>query len=110
VLWYVATWVVLSYWTIALIVGARRSSDRALRRSILLFGLALSTLVFSIAASTPFDQGSLPYVIINQGTALIGIYLIYRSVMSLSLLGRIEKDAGEDAKPVEIDTAPQRNF
>ena len=96
---------VLSYCTAALIVGARRSSDRALRKSILLFGVALSTLVFSLVATAPFDQGTLPYVIINQGTGLVGIYLIYRSVMSLSPLGRIKKDvdaitkSGESAVP-----------
>ncbi|MDA4123145.1 MAG: hypothetical protein OK456_08215 [Thaumarchaeota archaeon] len=45
---------ILGYATAALIVGARRSADRTLRRSILLLGLALSTLVFSIVVTTPF--------------------------------------------------------
>jgi hypothetical protein len=94
-----ATVGVLSYCTAAMIVGARRSSDRALRRSILLVGLALSTLVFSIAAASPFDQGSLLYVIINQGTGLVGISLIYKSVMSLSPLGRVEKELDVTSKP-----------
>jgi hypothetical protein len=106
VLWLVATAVVLSYCTIALIVGARRSSDRALRRSILLFGEALSTLVFSIVASTPFNQGTLPYVIINQGTSLVAIYLIYRSVMSLSPLGRVKEEISVTSKPGKNDVIP----
>jgi hypothetical protein len=101
VLWLVATAGVLSYLTAALIVGARRSSDRALRRSILLFGVALSTLVFSMVATTPFDQGTLPYVIINQGTGVVGIYLVYRSVMSLSPLSRVEKEVVATSKPGE---------
>jgi hypothetical protein len=84
---------VLAYLTAALIVGARRSADRTLRRSILLLGLALSTLVLSIVATSPFDSSTLPYVIVNQGTGIVGIYLIYRSVMSLSPLGRVAKDA-----------------
>jgi hypothetical protein len=84
--------VVLSYCTAALIVGARRSSDRNLRRSILLVGLALSTLVLSLVLTLPLTTGTLPYVVVNQGTGVIGIYLIYRSVMSLSPTRRIEKE------------------
>lgn len=91
-LFYVALVGILGYLTAALIVGARRSADRTLRRSILLLGLALSTLVFSIVVTNPLTPNSLPYVIVNQGTGIIGIYLIYRSVMSLSPLGRVEKN------------------
>jgi hypothetical protein len=94
----VAAVVVLAYSAAALIVGARRSSDRTLRRSISLFGYALSTLVLSLVLTSPLDQGSLAYVIINQGTALVGIYLIYRSVMSLSPLGRVEKEVALASK------------
>jgi len=38
-------------------------------------------------------------VIVNQGTALVGIYLIYRSVMSLSPLGRVEKSVAVATTP-----------
>jgi hypothetical protein len=75
---------VLAYATAALIVGARRSADRTLRKSILFLGLALSTLVLDLVLLTPLTPGTLPFVIVSQGTALVGIYLIYRSVMSLS--------------------------
>jgi hypothetical protein len=47
--------------------------------------------------STPFATGSLPYVIVNQGTAVVGIYLIYRSVMALSPIGKIEREVGSTA-------------
>ena len=83
---------ILSYLTAALIVGSRRSADRTLRRSILLLGLALSTLVLSIVATSFVNPGTLPYVIVQQGTGIVGIYLIYRSVMSLSPLGRVQKE------------------
>lgn len=82
---------ILAYLAAALIIGARRSADRTLRRSILLLGLALGTLVLSIVVTTPLTPGTLPYVILNQGTGVVGIYLIYKSVMSLSPLGRVEK-------------------
>ena len=82
---------ILGYLTAALIVGARRSADRTLRRSILLLGLALATLVLSIVVTSGLTSGTLPYVIVNQGTGVVGIYLIYRSVMSLSPLGHVEK-------------------
>jgi hypothetical protein len=92
---------VLAYSTAALIVGARRSSDKTLRRSILLLGLALSTLVLDLVLTSPFTQGTLPYVVVSNGTAVVGIYLIYRSVMSLSPLGRVEKEAAQNSKPIE---------
>jgi hypothetical protein len=95
----------LGYATAALIVGARRSSDRALRRSILFLGLALFTLVLDLALTTPLNEGTLPFVIVSQGTAVVGIYLIYRSVMSLSPLGRLEKATGGTTGPVSHDNA-----
>jgi hypothetical protein len=91
---FVAVIGVLAYATATLVIGARRSSDRTLRRSILLLGLALSTLVLSLVLTFPLVEGTLPFVIVNKGTALVGIYLIYRSMMSLSPLGRIDKDIG----------------
>jgi len=89
-IWFVVIAIVLAYAAVALIVGARRSADRNLRRSVLLIGLAILTLVLSIVLTIPFS-GGLPYAIIYQGSTVIGIYLIYRSVMSLSPIGRIEK-------------------
>ena len=92
-MFFVVVAMVLAYCTAGLIVGARRSADRTLRRSILLLGLALSTLVLSIVLTFPLATGTFPYVIVNQGTGVVGIYLIYRSVMSFSLIGKIEKEA-----------------
>ena len=96
-LFYVSLAPILGYATAALIVGARRSADRTLRRSILLLGLALSTLVVSIVVTTPLPSGALAAVIVMQGTAVVGIYLIYRSMMSLSPLGRVEKEVAATA-------------
>lgn len=99
----------LAYSAAALIVGAKRSSDRTLRRSILLFGLALATLVLNLVLTNPLTQGTLPFVVVNDGTALVGIYLIYRSVMSLSPLGRVEKNAAQTSQAGGSSALPQRN-
>ncbi|MDA4127821.1 MAG: hypothetical protein OK452_11570 [Thaumarchaeota archaeon] len=96
----------LAYLTAALIVGARRSADRTLRRSILLLGLALSTLVLSIVVTSFLDSGTLPYVIVNQGTGIVGIYLLYRSVMALSPLGRVQKEVSTSFTQVPLVGAP----
>jgi hypothetical protein len=99
---------ILGYLTAALIVGARRSADRTLRRSILLLGLALATLVLSIVVTSGLNSGTLPYVIVNQGTGVVGIYLIYRSVTSLSPLGRVEKEtAATSAQVPRVGAAAQ---
>lgn len=92
-LFFFAIAVFIAYAAAALIVGARRSSDRTLRRSILLLGLALSTLALSLIVTSFLDEGTLPYVIVNKGTAVAGIYLIYLSVMALSPIAKIEPDA-----------------
>ena len=91
VLWFVVVAAVLAYVSSALIVGAMRSSDRNLRRSVLFLGLAISTLVLSIVLTIPFSHG-LPYAIVYHGSTVVGIYLIYRSVISLSPISKIEKE------------------
>lgn len=80
--------IILAYCTVALVVGARRSANRSLRKSILFFGIALSTLVLTLIATFPLAQGSLAYVILDQGTSLVAVYLLYLSVSSLSPLAR----------------------
>jgi len=92
-LFFFAVAAIIAYSAAALILGARRSSDRTLRRSILFLGLALCTLVVSLVATSFLSDGTLPYVIVNKGTGVVGIYLIYRSAMSLSPIGKIERDA-----------------
>jgi hypothetical protein len=55
--------------------------------------------VISLIATTPLNQGTLPYVIVNNGTAIVGIYLLYRAVMSLSPLSRVEWEPGATSMP-----------
>lgn len=100
---------ILAYIAAALVVGARRSADRTLRRSILLLGLALFTLVLSIVVTSPLTSGTLPFAIVNQGTGIVGIYLIYRSVMSLSPVGHVEKDdsAAPDLRESDVSAKAQ---
>ncbi len=101
---------VLAYAAAAMIVGARRSADRTLRRSILLLALALSTLVVSIVVTSLLTSGTVPYEVVDKGTGVVGIYLIYRSVMSLSPLGRIEKEVeGTPHENVDASVAPSRS-
>ena len=91
-LFLVALPLVLGYSTIALIVAARRTSDRVLKRSILILGIALSTFVVSLVATTPLTSGTLLYVIVNQAFTIPGIYLFYVSAMSMVPLARVRED------------------
>ena len=83
--------IILSYSTAVLITAARRTSDRILKRSIFLFGLAMATFVLSILSGSIFPNGSVGSLIVNQGPNIAGTYLVYRSALSLSPVGHIQK-------------------
>jgi hypothetical protein len=88
---FVVVVLILGYAAIGLIVAARRTPDKTLRRSIRLLGLALGSFVVSIVLSTiiPGDAGS----ILGDVFTLLATYVLYLSAMSLTTLGRVEKDA-----------------
>jgi hypothetical protein len=97
----------LGFSTLALILAAKRTADRTLKRNILFLGLALSTLVVSIVLSFPFNIGTLGYSIVNQGTGLVGFFLLYKSVMSLSPLGHIDARLAVAPAP-DLPSGPER--
>jgi hypothetical protein len=103
--WFVVVAAVLAYAAAALIVGARRSSDRNLRRSVLLLGLVISTLVLSIVLSIPFSEG-LSYAIVYQGSGVVGIFLLYKSMMALSPISKIENVVGVTTNSGESELVP----
>jgi len=58
----------------------------------MLLGLVISTLVLSMVLTIPFTEG-LPYAIVYQGSTVVGVYLLYRSIMALSPINTIERIA-----------------
>ncbi len=69
-----------------LLIGARRTPDRTFRRFVTLLGLALAS---SLAVTFIPAPGSYPSIL-----APISAYLLYKMVMSLSPIGRVEKGVG----------------
>jgi hypothetical protein len=82
--------VVLAYASVALVVGARRTPDKTLKRHVLLLGMALACFVLSIA----FFLGPSSSDVVALGSDLVSILatvFLYASVMRLTVLGRVEK-------------------
>jgi hypothetical protein len=88
---------VLGYAAIAVVVSARRTADRTLKRHILLLGLSLACFaaILALFASPSTDLFNFLGDALNVGS----LYLLYRAVMSLTLLGRVEKGAGSTHSP-----------
>ena len=85
---FVVIVLILAYCAAAMVIGARRSPNKSLRKSILLLGISLFTFVLTLIITSPLVQGTLAFVILNQGLSIPGIYLLYLSVSSLSTLAR----------------------
>lgn len=85
---------VLGYAAIAMVVSARRTADRTLKRHILFLGLSLAlfAVVLALFALPSTDAFDLLEDALNVGS----LYLLYRAVMSLTLLGRVEKGTETD--------------
>jgi hypothetical protein len=85
------------YSILALVIGARRSPDKTLGRHILL--LATFFAIF-IATTLMFNYTSiLPVDLLSDLLTVIGSYVLYRAVMTLSPLGHIEKEVSAASKP-----------
>jgi hypothetical protein len=84
--------VVYSYSATALILAARRTSDRTLKRNIRFLGLALGKFVINFVLTAPFPSDSLLYAFLNNSTSMLSYFLLYKSVMSLSPIAKVEKD------------------
>ena len=80
---------VLGYAAIAIVISTRRTPDRTLKRHILFLGLSLAcfAMVLALFASPNTDLFDYLEDALNVGS----LYLLYRAVMSLTILGRVEK-------------------
>ncbi len=80
---------VLGISALALGVASRRTPDRNLRKSIRLLGYALGLFVVSLLIGTGSNSagGNVAGNILTLGAT----YFLYRSTMSLTALGRVEK-------------------
>lgn len=81
---------ILGYASVTLVVSARRSVDRTLRRHIQLLGVSLAMFVFTIALSafTLTDAE----VVLNDAISVASLVVLYFAVMSLTPLGKVGKD------------------
>jgi hypothetical protein len=88
---------VLGYAAVAVVVSARRTADRTLKRHILLVGLSLACFaaILALFASPSTDLFNFLGDALNVGS----LYLLYRAVMSLTLLGRVEKGTESTLSP-----------
>ena len=88
---------VLGYAAIVMVISARRTADRTLKRHILLLGLSLGcfAVVLALFASPSTDLFDLLEDALNVGS----LYLLYRAVMSLTLLGRVDKGTETNLHP-----------
>jgi hypothetical protein len=80
---------VLGISALALGVASRRTSDRNLRKSIRLLGYALGLFVVSLSIGTGSNSGVAN--IAGNILTLGATYFLYRSTMSLTALGKVEK-------------------
>ncbi len=82
---------ILGYSAIALTVAARRTPDNTLRKSIRLLGIALGFFVVSVLtfAVSSTDASA----ILGDALTVVATYVLYLSVMSLTSLGKVSKDA-----------------
>lgn len=93
---------VYGYAAIALIIGSRRTADRVLKTYVKFLGLTIGAFVLEflllIIVEGPASSFSLPALPGNLASILLS-YLIYRTVMSLSVVGRVEKAVEAVSQP-----------
>jgi len=86
------------YGGVSLTVAARRTQDQTMRKFVRMLGYALLGLFFYFTVWLPIDYFA-PGVgdAISELGFIIAAYFLYRAVMSLSPLGRMEKLEGPSA-------------
>ncbi|MDA4112332.1 MAG: hypothetical protein OK439_07305 [Thaumarchaeota archaeon] len=85
--------IVLAYSVMALIVSARRTFDKTMKRFVKLLGASLGCFVFGLLVSF-VNSTSLPYVLVSDAfTNVISIVILYQAVMSLSPISHKEIEA-----------------
>jgi len=85
-----------SYSAAALIVSARRTPDRTMRRFVRMLGLAIACFVIYLTIWIPFSPFSVTVQDLGNTISYFFVagasYYLYRAVMSLSPVGHIEKE------------------
>ena len=77
---------VFGYAVITLAIGARRTQDRTMKRHVTLLGASIGLLIINILLVSALEA----FPVVGDSFGLITAYLLYRAVMSLSALSRIE--------------------
>ncbi len=89
---------IFSWGAVALTTGARRSADRTLRRFARMLGLTVVCFVLFITVWIPFAPFSVTVQALGSTISdfcfVVGTYFLYLAVMSLSPVGRVEKESG----------------
>jgi hypothetical protein len=89
--------VISAYSVVALVIGARRSADRTLRRHVMLLGLFV---ILFLTISFTFNYTSiLPVDLLDDFLGVLYAYVLYRAVMTLSPVGHVEKDVSPTSIP-----------
>jgi len=95
-LWFGAGGTFLTYSAAAMVVGARRTPDRTMRRFVRMLGFAIICMVLFFTVWIPFAPFSLTVQdfgsLISELFIPAAAYFLYLAVMSLSPVGRVEKD------------------
>jgi hypothetical protein len=90
---------VFSYEAVALLVASLRTSDKTFRSHVRLLGLALAFVIIANLVDSP-STGFDGYALADYAISLVPTYLLYRAVMSLSVVGKVEKVVGAEPKPL----------
>ena len=104
-LWFAVGAGSIAYGAAALLLGARRTPDRSMRRFVRMLGLAIICMVLFFTTWIPFapfsvtvqDLGNL----ISELFVPAAAYYLYLAVMSLSPVGHVEKEVLSTSKPAE---------
>jgi hypothetical protein len=86
--------VVFGFAAAALAVGARRTPDLTLKRHIRFLAMALGIFIVNLLLSVATND-VVPFDLVDDALGLTSTYMLYRSVMSLSPIGRVQKDTME---------------
>jgi hypothetical protein len=95
--WFLAGAASIAYAAGALIVGARRTPDRSMRRFVRTLGLAIVCMVIFFTIWIPFQPFSVTVQdlgnLISELFIPAAAYYLYLAVMSLSPVGHVEKES-----------------
>jgi hypothetical protein len=90
---------VFSYEAVALLVASLRTSDKTFRSHVRLLGMALAFVIVANLVDSP-STGFDVYALADYAISLVATYLLYRAVMSLSIVGKVEKVDRAGARPL----------